>query len=103
MNPVYGTARSANGSVKVVVGPGGVLRSVELTAAALDDGPSSLAAAVLAVTRVATAEANQRMRNRLRAELTGLPADSVRALGFTDDSDVVDRVESTVPDTWRDF
>lgn len=95
---VEGTARSADGSVRVTVGPGGVLRALEIRA------DHQLARTVLELAAIATSEAASRARNLLSGELSGLPADALAALGFTDhDAELAERIESTVPPTWRDL
>lgn len=96
---VEGAARSADGSVRLAVGPGGALRALELRPPALDLGGRQLADAILALARVATAQANQRAGQLLR----GLPAGSLAALGCVVDPGLVERVESTTPDTWREL
>src|ERR1700743_2816234 len=105
MNGVLsGSARSADGTVALTVGPGGVLLALEIREGALDLGGRHVAETVLALTRIATAEMAHRARQRLRDELAGLPADALAALGFPDeDPELVEQVESTVPQTWRDL
>lgn len=99
---VEGVARNADGSIRVTVGPGGMLRDLELRDAALTQGGRRLADTVVELVRVATAEAAQRARHLLRAELDGLPAAALAALGFPDDDELIEQVESTTPPTWRD-
>jgi hypothetical protein len=99
-----GTARSADGGIRLTVGPGGVLKTLEVRESALAQGGRRLADTVLALTRLATAEVAHRARNELRTELAGLPDDLLAALGFTaEDPDLAEQVESTVPLTWRDL
>jgi hypothetical protein len=99
-----GTARSADGGIRLTVGPGGVLRTLEIRESALTEGGRRLADTVLELARLATAEVAHRARNALRAELTGLPVDMLAALGFPDeDAELAERVESTVPLTWQDM
>jgi hypothetical protein len=100
---VAGTARSPDGSVRVTVGPGGLLRGLEIRPAALDRGGRWVADTVLDLVRVATAAAGERARHQLREELAGLPADALAALGFSTDARLVEEVESTVPLTWQDL
>lgn len=97
-----GSARSADGAVKVTVGPGGALRALDMRDDALAMGGRRLADTVLELVRIATVEATSRARNRLRDELAGLPADALAALGLADDPELAEQVESTVPVTWRD-
>lgn len=103
MTPLEGAARNADGSVRVVVGPGGALRELELREDALARGARHLAAVVLDVVRVATAEVGERARQLVRAELDGLPDDALAALGYevAADVDLREQVESTTPDTWQ--
>lgn len=98
---IEGSARSADGAISMTVGLGGVLRELEIRDDALRRGGRELARVLLDLARQATAHAGQRARNRLRDELTGLPADALAALGFTEDEELVERVESTTPATWR--
>jgi DNA-binding protein YbaB len=94
-----GVARAADGSVRLTVAPGGALRALEIRPAALDLGARHLADTILALAKVATAQANQRA-----GQLLGdLPTVSLAALGCTVDPALVERVESTMPDTWRDL
>jgi DNA-binding protein YbaB len=101
--PMEGTARSADGSVRVTVGPGGMLRGLEIRPAALNRGGRWVADTIVDLVRVATAAAGERARHRLREELAGLPADALAALGITADPKLVEEVESTVPLTWQDL
>ncbi|HEX5117864.1 MAG TPA: YbaB/EbfC family nucleoid-associated protein [Pseudonocardiaceae bacterium] len=100
---VEGTARSADGSIRVTVGPGGMLRGLEIRPAALDRGGRWVADTVLDLVRVATAAAGERARHQLRDELDGLPPEALAALGFATDERLVEEVESTVPLTWQDL
>ncbi|HEX3588293.1 MAG TPA: YbaB/EbfC family nucleoid-associated protein [Pseudonocardiaceae bacterium] len=100
---VEGSARSADGGVRVTVGPGGVLKALEIRQDALDHGGRHLARTILDLATVATAAASERARHLLRDELAGLPDDALAALGFTTDARLVEEVESTVPVTWRDL
>lgn len=103
MTDIDGSALSADGLIRVRVGLGGVLRGLDIRDEALGQGGQRLAAAVLELARVASVQAAQRARHRFRAELAGLPQDALAALGFTDDTDLVETAESTTPATWRDF
>lgn len=105
MNAVLsGSARSADGTVSLTVGPGGALLALEIRNDALAMGGRHVADTVLALTRIATAEMAHRARQQLRDELAGLPADALAALGFPDeDAELAEQVESTVPVTWRDL
>ena len=99
-----GTARSADGAIRLTVGPGGVLKTLEVRESALELGGRRLAETVLELTRHATAEVAHRAREELRAELAGLPADLLAALGFRpEDAELAEQVESTVPLTWQDL
>lgn len=100
---IEGTARSADGSVRITVGPGGMLTGLEIRQSALDGGARKLAATVLRLAALATATASERARHLLRDQLTGLPDDALAALGFTTDPRLVEEVESTVPVTWQDL
>ena len=100
---IDGTALSADGLVRVTVGLGGVLHSLDIRDQALGQGGRRLAATVLDLARQASVQAAQRARHRFREELAGLPRDALAALGFTDDSDLVETAESTTPPTWRDL
>jgi hypothetical protein len=100
---IQGSARSDDGAVRVTVGTGGALRELEIRQSALAMGGRELAATVLRLTDLATAEAVSRARNLLRAKLSGLPVDALAALGCTQDDELAEQVESTVPTTWRDL
>lgn len=92
------TGHARRDGVEVAVGPGGALSSLTLTNAALALGPAALASTVLAAVEEATALANQRTRHALRDSLAGVdPA----AVGFAQSEELTERVESTVPTTWR--
>lgn len=96
---IEGTARAADGSVRLTVAPGGSLRTLELRPGALDQGARHLAETIRTLAKLATAQANQRAGHLLR----GLPPTSVTALGCVVDPTLVEQVESTTPDTWRDL
>jgi hypothetical protein len=100
---VEGTARSADGSIRVTVGPGGMPRDLEIRQVALDRGGRWVAETLLNLIRVATAAAGERARHQLREELVGLPAEALAALGFSTDARLVEEVESTMPMTWQDL
>jgi hypothetical protein len=103
MTDIDGTALSADGLVRVTVGLGGVLRGLDIRDEALGQGGRRLAATVLELARVAGVQAAQRARHRFREELADLPQEALAALGFTDDTELVETAESTTPATWRDF
>lgn len=103
MTDIDGTALSADGQIRVTVGLGGVLRGLDIRDEALGQGGRRLAATVLELARLASVQAAQRARHRFRDELAGLPGDALAALGFTDDTELVETAESTTPATWRDF
>jgi hypothetical protein len=103
MTDIDGTALSEDGQVRVTVGLGGVLRGLDIRDEALGQGGRRLAATVLELTRLASVQAAQRARHRFRDELAGLPEDALAALGFTDDTELVETAEATTPATWRDF
>ncbi|MGW7535045.1 YbaB/EbfC family nucleoid-associated protein [Amycolatopsis sp. NPDC054798] len=99
---ITGTARQAG--VTVEVAPGGALRTLELTADALRGGGPRLADAILRAVREAAAEANERARRALEAELGdlgGLSDGQLSSLGLGTEKDLADRAEDTTPDTWR--
>lgn len=100
---IEGSALSADGLVRVTVGLGGVLRGLDIRDEAFGQGGLRLARTVLDLARQASAQAAARARHRFREELAGLPDEALVALGFTDDADLVEQAESTVPATWRDF
>jgi DNA-binding protein YbaB len=84
--------------VTAEVYPGGALAGLTLTRSALDQGATVLADAVVAAVAQATAQANQRTKHALRSVLGGVdPA----VLGLAQSESLTERVESTVPDTWR--
>lgn len=93
MTEITGTAAGQRGAIAVEVYPGGALSSITLTDSALRLGPRLLAASILATVAEATAQANQRTKHALRDALSGLGLDSDPAL--------IERVESTTPETWR--
>ncbi len=76
--PVTGRARSADGSIAVVVSPGGVLLDVRLTPAALQRGSADLAREVVTLAARATRQASERVH---RAVSAVLDQDTARALG----------------------
>jgi len=90
--------RAAHRGVAVSVHPGGALAELTLSPAALDLGASVLAASVLEAVAEATAQANQRTKHALREALVGL---DLTVLGLDQSETLTERVESTVPDTWR--
>lgn len=105
---ITGTARHAGVTVEVV--PGGALRTLELTADALRRGGPRLADAILHAVREAAAEANERARHALEAELGdlggpsglgGLSGAELSRLGLGTEKDLADRAEDTTPDSWR--
>ncbi|MDQ3790774.1 MAG: YbaB/EbfC family DNA-binding protein [Actinomycetota bacterium] len=84
--------------VTAEVCPGGALAGLTLTRSALDQGAAALAATVVEAVATATAQANQRTKHALRSALAGVdPA----LLGLTQSDTLTERIESTVPDTWR--
>ncbi|MYW92663.1 YbaB/EbfC family DNA-binding protein [Amycolatopsis rubida] len=96
---ITGTARHAG--VTVEVAPGGAVRTLELTADALRAGGPRLAAAILHAVREAAAEANERARRAVEAELGDLGGAELSSLGLGSEKDLADRAEDTTPDTWR--
>ncbi|WP_020658260.1 hypothetical protein [Amycolatopsis benzoatilytica] len=94
-----GTAR--RGGVAVEVAPGGALRSLDLTAEALRGGGLRLAETILRTVREAAAEANERARRVLEAELGDLSGAELGRLGLQREEELAARVEETTPDTWR--
>ena len=87
------TASANRGPISVEVFPGGALAALTLTDRALALGPRALAAAILDAVDEATALANQRTKLALRGARTGLDTDPA----------LLERVETTTPDTWRVF
>lgn len=96
---ITGTARHAG--VTVEVAPGGALRTLELTAPALRAGGPRLAAAILHAVREAAAEANERARRAVEAELGDLGGTDLSRLGLGSEENLAERAEATTPDTWR--
>ncbi|WP_037358124.1 YbaB/EbfC family nucleoid-associated protein [Amycolatopsis orientalis] len=96
---ITGTARQAG--VTVEVAPGGALRTLELTADALRRGGPRLADTILRAVREAAAEANERARRALEAELGDLSGAELGRLGLGSEQDLAERAEDTTPDTWR--
>ena len=88
---ITGTARTRG--VAVEVHPGGALSSITLSDRALTLGPRDLAATIVDAIAEATAQANRRTENALNVALT--------VLGFDTDAVLVERVESTTPQSWR--
>jgi hypothetical protein len=84
--------------VTAEVCPGGALAGLTLSQQAVDQGAAALAGTVVEAIAMATAQANQRTRYALRSALAGIDA---AALGLTQSESLTERVESTVPDTWR--
>jgi DNA-binding protein YbaB len=89
---ITGSAR--RGGVAVEVHPGGALSSITVSERDLALGGRALAAAILAAVADATAVANQRTKHALHDALSAVGLDSL-------DAGVVERAESTTPDTWR--
>ena len=94
-----GTAR--RGGVTVEAAPGGALRALELTPEALRAGGSRLAETILSTVRQAAAQANERARRILEAELGDLSDAELGTLGLRGEAELTARVEETTPDTWR--
>jgi hypothetical protein len=84
--------------VTAEVCPGGALAVLTLSPQAVDQGATALAATVVEAIATATAQANQRTRYALSSALAGIDAE---ALGLTQSESLTEKVESTVPDTWR--
>ena len=91
MPDITGKASTPDGSITVEAAPGGGLRAVHLTRAALAQGGQRLAAAIMAVATTATAQANQAMAHTLgpKAE-TILPTLGITP-GEAEDEDFGDR------------
>jgi DNA-binding protein YbaB len=100
---VEGTARNAEGSIRLTVAPGGALRTLDIRPTALDLGTRHLADTILALAKLATAQANQRATHLMCDVLAGLPPASLAALGCAPDPALMEAVESTTPDTWQDL
>ncbi|MBB4684503.1 YbaB/EbfC family nucleoid-associated protein [Amycolatopsis jiangsuensis] len=96
---ITGSARQ--GGVSVEVAPGGALRSLELTAEALRGGGPALAGAILRTVREAAAEANERARHAVAAELGPLGDDELTGLGLGREEHLAERSEDTTPESWR--
>ncbi|WP_018682446.1 YbaB/EbfC family nucleoid-associated protein [Actinokineospora enzanensis] len=82
LGPVVGRATSGDGSVSVVVRPGGLLSEVKLTAAALDAGADALAAQVMAVAERATRRAGANMHRTLAPVLGPEGEKHLSSLGY---------------------
>ncbi|GGM59651.1 hypothetical protein GCM10012275_33460 [Longimycelium tulufanense] len=80
--PVTGHASSADGAVSVVVSPGGMLRSVRLTPAALHMGPDALAKEVVELAGRATRNAAARLHAALRGVLDQASVRNLEELGI---------------------
>jgi len=91
-------ARDDAAGIAIEVGPGGGLHSVELADRSMRLGGERLAAAILGLVRTATAQANERARHDLPAELR----DSLDTLGVGvgADAGLVEDIELTTPNTW---
>ncbi|WP_033292608.1 hypothetical protein [Amycolatopsis jejuensis] len=92
-----GTARQSG--VTAEVAPGGALRHLELTAAALRTGGPRLADTILRTVREATAQANERARHLLEAELGPL-GDELPRLGLSREDSTAAHAEDTTPTMW---
>ena len=91
---ITGSARTRD--VAVEVHPGGALATLSITDRALREGGPALAATLLNLVRLATAEADQRTRHSL-----GLDGKAATTLGLTTDTELTEAVETTTPDSWR--
>jgi len=91
------TARDDAAGIAIEVGPGGGLHSIELADRSMRLGGERLAAAILGLVRTATAQANERARHDLPAELR----DSLDTLGLGGaDTRLAEDIELTTPNTW---
>lgn len=79
---ITGRARSADGSITVVVSPGGTLRDVTLTPPALRLGPQRLAREIVAVAERAEQRASAELHRRLAAVLDEPGRDALTVLGL---------------------
>jgi hypothetical protein len=93
------TARADDGSITVHAGPGGGIRSVELTGAALDRGASWLAGEILRT--AATATAHARVRTRAALRVAGVDERTLDGVGLPEHKELAQQLESTTPTTWR--
>jgi hypothetical protein len=84
--------------VTAEVCPGGALAGLTLAQSALAQGAATLATTVVEAVAMATAQANQRTKHALRAALAGVDPS---LLGLAQPDTLTERIESTVPDTWR--
>jgi len=80
--PLTGQARSADGSVTVVVAPGGMLTDVTLTPAALRRGSAELSREVVALAARATRQASGRLHRTLSGVLDPTATRALGALGL---------------------
>jgi hypothetical protein len=90
MTEITGTARTRGVAVEVF--PGGALSALTLSLAALALGPRELATSIVDTVAAATAAANQRTTHALGVALS--------VLGLETTSPMVERAESTTPETW---
>jgi hypothetical protein len=90
MTEITGTARARGVTVEVF--PGGALRTLTLSPAALALGTRELAASIVDTVAAATAAANLRTTHALGVALS--------VLGLESDGKMVERAESTTPQTW---
>lgn len=80
--PLTGQARSADGSITVVVSPGGMLTDVTLTPAALRRGSAVVSREVVALAARATRQASGRLHRALSRALDPAATRSLGALGL---------------------
>lgn len=78
---ITGEARSADGTITVVVSPGGMLQDVQLTAAALRRGAAEVSREVVALAGRATRQADGRLRRALSGVLDPAATRALRTLG----------------------
>ena len=82
VGPITGQARSADGSITVVVSPGGVLTDVRMTPAALRRGSAEISREVLALAARATRQASGRLHRALSGVLDPAATRSLERLGL---------------------
>lgn len=94
---VTGEARSADGMITVVVSPGGMLRDVQLTPAALRLGPERIAREVVALAERATRQAAARLHRMLGPVVSPDVLRALSSLGLAPPEPTRDRAEER---TW---
>lgn len=96
---ITGTARRDGVFVEVL--PGGALRSLQLTPAALRGGGAALARTILALVRQAATQANQRAKTAIAEDIRGLREDDLTRLGLGQHTPVSEDEDTLTPERWR--